>query len=280
MSILIYENNKLGKYDESKNLNNYNFIDFVSDIHCDFYIGFVKNFDELSVELRKNSFGLSNNLVIAGDISNRNKHSLEMLKSLLKRWEKIYIISGNHDHYNPPYQKDRYQEFKKLIEEEKLSNSIIFFDEEIVDICGIKVFGSFMIYDIDDMNVYFDYKYKMNDSKFIKEPLARRLYNKSIKAYNEKAKDADVIVSHIPLATRRIDIERNRMRYGEINYCYFNNSVEIFPDKLYIHGHTHNRDFTISDYGAPFANVSLGYPAEVKTFSPMTIGFHKNKNEK
>ena len=79
-------------------------IDYVSDLHVNHHVPFVKN--QLKWEQRTREWvrKLSQNkeadvLVIAGDFSEFNQQSLWVLETFRESYEFVLFVLGNHDYY-------------------------------------------------------------------------------------------------------------------------------------------------------------------------------------
>lgn len=120
----------------------------ISDIHIDFWIDewkqLFKNLEEVFDNFYKQFMSPSENLIIAGDISNDYFNYVEFVNFISKKYEKVYICFGNHDgcvnghtfgNGNPF--SDTFEKFDAIIEKYKNTNVVILDAIDKVDeICG------------------------------------------------------------------------------------------------------------------------------------------------
>lgn len=101
-------------------------IDYISDIHLDFYVDPRKGLSEkimaqidVFVEALLPKKSTSKILVIAGDLGHYNYQNQHMLKSFRRFYDDVVFILGNHDLYLPTNkQREKYKcsSFKRVIE--------------------------------------------------------------------------------------------------------------------------------------------------------------------
>jgi len=106
-------------------------IDIISDIYLNFYARFnrvkTKAFVEKLIKSKRDK--IFEVLVIAGDIGHYNDDNFYIIELLSKRYEKIFIIWGNHDLYllsTQHREKYNYNSFNRLNEFKVMVKNIIF----------------------------------------------------------------------------------------------------------------------------------------------------------
>lgn len=80
------------------------FFDLISDIHLDFWVKVDSNLRKMEKKIDVFVDSLipsspSNVLVIAGDLGHYNNQNVIMLRSLMRCYESIVMVRGNHDLY-------------------------------------------------------------------------------------------------------------------------------------------------------------------------------------
>lgn len=232
-------------------------IDVVADLHLDFHTstekvkGFVENF------VSEMQYKSKEVIIVGGDISHYNEMSAEFLRQLAKIWKYVLVIPGNHDWYlQDKYYENRYADLIKSLENE--DNIKFLMDKvEIFEYKGIKIAGTMMFYNVNELRDYAMWKSILSDSGFMTREFVISQNNKDVEYYNRVINDVDIFVSHIPIV--------NLDGHATTRNLFLN--VDVNPKKgvLYLSGHTHYPKNSVdvkSDYDA--INVSYGYPNEVK----------------
>lgn len=270
-------------------------IDFISDLHLDFWLPPNKSLNKRKVD---NFFKLilpddfSNTLVIAGDIGHYNKQNISILQYLKEFYENIIVVLGNHDlylisksleqKYNFTY-KERIKEFIELCNE----NNIICLNGQSIEIENKIISGSSLWYDTSKhydmwLNVMNDgiliqdnpynkkYHGYVNDvyGKYFKTTFdTNQYYQKEL----EKMKNieyCDLFVSHIcPIKIPDYFIDKKF--FNKPTNIFYYSGIEI-ENELYrinpknvIFGHTHTI-YSFKENDINFSCNPLGYPDEMK----------------
>lgn len=248
-------------------------IDYISDIHIDFYLD--KNKRKNSEAVRNKIaklFGdtLKNKegdiLVIAGDVAERIKPLAEVLRYFKKYYSNVLFIFGNHDfrlHDILEELTTNFQSINKvrlLKEELKNDEGIIVLHNEIVEINNIKIAGTplwykltnlrYLINDID----YILYKNVDTIDGWVKE--SNKQHRKDMSFYKSLfSQNIDVLITHIPPVT----IPECPYDYSE---SFQTKVKEILPVKHWICGHVHTRG-EFEEKGVKFHCNPLGYEDEI-----------------
>lgn len=258
--------------------------DVISDLHADFYL---KN-GRISLSISDFIHYLlpekpSPVLIIAGDISNDNRTSEDVLRELSKYYSHILIVFGNHDLYienNPKLLKEqtelnqplyRWIELKKALAD---NSKIVFLDGSTFEYEGI-IFGGTggwydLSYSLQKLNVPLytmesAYKSGMNDSKCIPgmKKFNWEFTNKEKDKVDSLIEKVDVMITHVPPTAERISGMYQR---DKLSGCFFFDGEDFLSRttaKVWICGHTHSQ-FDFNHKGVRIINPSLGYPFEAK----------------
>ena len=254
-------------------------LDFISDIHGDFYNLKTQPKIEKFVKDKLKPKD-SSTLVIAGDLGHYNKMDLGVLKELRKYYEHIVLVTGNHDMYlisksqRHKYEnssKARVADMKQLCASE---TGIYYLDGGVIDIDGVTIGGVGYWYDspVDQ------WRNVMNDSRMIMECMPfsiPRPYGSpyvetgfDTKAYYLKEKEklkampkVDVLVTHVcPSKLDPYQMPRQYLNDAN-NIFYENNDTDLVSAKLCIFGHTHDL-YDFEDQGTRYVANPFGYPSE------------------
>lgn len=235
-------------------------IDIVSDLHLDFYYvqntpmkDFVKNY--IKTILNELS-GLSKEiLIVGGDTSHKNFTSEEFLRQTSEIWKYVLVIPGNHDWYLQNKGQDRYAD---LIDSLKDKENVIFLmDEvEVFEYKDVRVAGTFMAYNVNELKDYVMWKSILKDSKFLTREFINERNARDVEYYNNVINHVDVFVSHVPIV--------NLDGRATTENLFLNMDVNPVEDVLYLSGHTHRPKNSIDKpiQGLHAINVSYGYPGE------------------
>lgn len=234
-------------------------IDVVSDLHLEFY--YVQNtpFEEFIANYIKTILnelhGSKEILIVGGDLSHKNSISEEFLRQTSEIWDYVLVIPGNHDWYLQEKGQDRYYELIQSLKDKE--NVIFLMDEvEIFEYKNIRIAGTFMAYNVNDLKDYVMWKSILKDSKFLTREFIIERNSKDVEYYNNVINHVDVFVSHVPIV--------NLDGRATTENLFLNMDVNPIENVLYLSGHTHRPknsvDKPVLNYQA--INVSYGYPGE------------------
>lgn len=122
-------------------------IDYISDLHVDQNVSHYSKVNDESISRFVNELcerKLSDTILIGGDISNDNNHTITTLVNLKKHYENVVFVPGNHDHWiigNCVYSKssERIGELLKFSEDIE-GLSVLYGDT--IEIDGLKIGGT------------------------------------------------------------------------------------------------------------------------------------------
>jgi len=253
-------------------------IDYISDLHLDFWINGDINGKKLDDKIEKfiNMIQPAGGdvLVIAGDLTHYNSQLVSLFKQLKQIYNEIVVTWGNHDLYlisNSMRNKYKYYSLNRLIELKEIcyDAGVTFLDGQTVKIGDVVFGGTGMWYDLPTPSDIDDWKRIMNDSRLIMEKKSlscsfdtQKFYNKE-KAKLEKIK-CDVLISHVPCFKIPDQMMDPLFIGNESNKFYHAPLYELVEStncKIHVAGHTHTSyDF---QYGAVNLKINpLGYPME------------------
>lgn len=264
-------------------------IDYISDLHLDFWIKGSINGDKLNSKIEQFIESIrpagGDMLVLAGDITHYNSQLVPLFTQLKKIYKHIIVTWGNHDLYlisTGMKNKYNYDSLNRLIEMEEICNNlnVIFLDGQTIEIDGIVFGGTGMWYDLPEASDIEDWKRIMNDSRLImqgeNEYSMPYSYGKTLipsfdtqqfyKLEKEKLEnmECDILITHLPCF--KIPDQMMDPRYvGDVaNKFYYAPLFELTEStgcQVHIAGHTHTSyDF---QYGSINLKINpLGYPGE------------------
>lgn len=260
-------------------------IDYISDLHVDFYMDNDQQNIEYFKKSRFHEIFLNKNgevLIIAGDIGHFNDQNIFALKTIkeLYGYKKIFFVLGNHDYYLlsecvvNEYKENSYNrinEMKKLCDE---LEDIHILSGDVIEYKGIKFGGSGLWYDGKylqrfDMTLTKDgindlWKRKIMDANAI---YGINNYDEIFKEEIEKLRQCydkcDVLITHVnpsilPQHTVRKHLLNKLNGFYSFDGEYY---LENTPAKYWIFGHTHT-EIEYEVYGTEVLCNPLGYPQE------------------
>lgn len=236
-------------------------------------------------------------LLLAGDITtaammrphrtdsearNHEKYMKKFKKDVIDNYSSVYMVMGNHDHYNSIFKNTR-NELVQSFNRQGLSK-IHILDNDVVKIDDWTLVGATLWTDFNKADPYtmFTVEKGMNDFRLIgKEDVQDMNYfnktsNRKIDAefilnehniskeyIREVVEDNDKVVvmtHHAPTS-----LSANREHSGNtLDYGYFSDLSDLILDnhsiKYWIHGHTHmSVDYTIGDSQCKILSNQRGY---------------------
>jgi len=246
---------------------------YFSDVHTEFYTK-PNQFEKLNIT------PMAPNLILAGDIGYPTEKMYKLfLEYLSKKFEKIFLISGNHEYYNT--KRTSHSNWMTYVDNEiqttiKNFKNIIYLQNQSYDLenTNITIFGGTFWSKINEHeNVHHlisDYtcipKFTMNTSD--------NLYSKSILSLeheleNKPTRDFIIISHHMP-SYSLVDQRYKHTGYNsafatdiKINDICVENINQI---KVWVYGHTH-----ISNQCGKFYCNPIGYIEEMYRSNPNKI---------
>lgn len=240
-------------------------IDYVSDLHLDFYIepeGNQQNYTAKTCGFLQQLLPVmpAEVLVIAGDLSHFNQQSYDTLQFFSEHYKQVFFVFGNHDYYliskkqRRKYHETSHEREIELIElVASLPNVQVLRDFEVHTYKGVRFAGSTSWYPLETFEQQMYFKQASNDSALIYELNIGELHQQEMKKY-EQMPEVDVLVTHVP----PILLDSHR-KYGS-SACYVNELKDI-KASLCIFGHCHEQH-VYEKAGISFAINALGYPKE------------------
>lgn len=246
--------------------------DYISDLHVNH---FTNNRSKAKQKLAIQQFvseikGLGTNdyLLLAGDYSESNSITIELLKAFALHYKHVYYIIGNHDHYLTSKSHFSKYEGSSLLRvadlylrSSKIGN-VTALDNEIIEIEGKKIAaGMLWYYPQNEQDMAF-YKRGMPDYFYIRIPgeedHLKFLHERSMKWYNSlEGQTIDLMLTHTGPV-----IPPTYMNPHKPN-SLFDVTVPFFASDKWIFGHSHLiGDFELN--GTHFYTNCGGYPRELK----------------
>lgn len=238
-------------------------IDYVSDLHLDFYLH-TGNEQEILAFIN-NELKLDNRgdvIVLAGDISYVNNETILFLEKLSEIYKEVLMVFGNHDYYilenRSHYNKDSKNRVDEIKDYFKNYSHIHILDRNVVEIDGIVFAGWSNWYSLCDKKTLAYWEEVSNDSKYILPSYRNKLTSTFIfekdDFFYDNLGDVDVLISHIP----PIHFPGNPF---EENKLFYNPKSEI-KGKYWICGHQHTVCDTIIGDNCRVLCNPIGYPGE------------------
>lgn len=240
-------------------------IDYISDLHLDFYVEPEGNQENYTAKTRAFLQKLlpetvAEVLVIAGDLSHFNQQSYDTLQFFSEYYKQVFFVFGNHDYYLiSKKQRRKYHETSSARETElleliaSLPNVQVLRDFEVRTYKGIRFAGSTSWYPLETFEQQMYFKQNSNDSALIYGLNIGELHQQEMMIYKQMP-EVDVLVTHVP----PILLDSHR-KYGS-SACYVNELKDI-KASLCIFGHCHEQH-VYEKAGISFAINALGYPKE------------------
>jgi predicted phosphohydrolase len=205
-------------------------------------------------------------LCLAGDIGNPfNKLYEEFLKYVNSKFNKVFIITGNHEYYNNTI----YDANNKICSIVENLNNVVFLNNTTYEYNNYLFVGCTLWTSIKNTD-YYEIISSYNDFTKI-ENMTFKLYNELhikdknfiIETINNNLHQNIIILTHHLPSYKLID--EKYLIYGSLNSCFASNNDDLIkePIKLWIYGHTHTANQScINDI--PLICNPFGYPNENK----------------
>lgn len=257
-------------------------ITYISDTHLEFYD--IDKVLEISNNIKEpidKSDIKDNILVLAGDIGNplhKNNHYKIFLESLSSKFDKIFIICGNHEYYGCENMKDVDDKIHSICKE--ISNAT-FLNNTFEDYLDIRWIGTTLWSEIDLINSIDSYtndllKIKTSKNNNLSPQEYNELHYKSIEFLdkilkNSIDKNCIIISHHLP----SFSLINEKFKNDKLNQWFsgdLDDLIEEYSDriKLWIYGHTHIPSSLILN-NIKFISNPIGYPDENSE-----VDFHKS----
>jgi predicted MPP superfamily phosphohydrolase len=246
-------------------------LQYISDIHLEFL-----HIEEVKSRARK-IIPSASIIVLAGDIGNpfgKNNHYELFIEEMSKKFEKVFIISGNHEYYHNNI--NNVEEKIKMITSKY--NNVTYLQNSYEDYNNVRWIGSTLWSQLDNPTKF------INDVSTIHNMTVDRynmLHTTAVKSIQENIKFSElqciVITHHMP-SYQLID-----MKYYDENYnmwfaSHLDNMMKEYQNKIlgWFYGHTHTVNNTIINGVMTLCNP-VGYKGEnYKIDYNMIINLKKN----
>lgn len=272
-------------------------IDFISDIHIDFYVSINSPVDQQAKVIKKFVETLlppipAKYIIVAGDIGHFDKQNLVFMSRLSKIYDKVFYTYGNHDLYliyeteKELNNRDSMNRTKFLSDETKKFGNVFFLDGDVVQVDD-KFFGGFPVWYDGTYGKYFHglmdfvldriWKSCINDHRYIflngknvgLMRIIESLFVEQYKRLLDNVEQCDLIFSHVPPSWSHI-----KPPYQDPTSSFFcfdgQKAIEKCSGKSWIFGHTHvELDYVLGD--CHFLCNPLGYPLERKNIKIKSI---------
>lgn len=231
-------------------------IDYFSDLHINHWLKDNRIEPEIIQYFINQLEGVGKGelLLYAGDFSEYNEDTIDVLKTLSALYDQVFFVLGNHDYYTSSIGSlDRVNLLKEGIR--SISN-VKLLDRDVVEHEGLTIAGFTNWY-----SIHFPYMgsyHEVADSVYLRSEaedlLVNQLHEKDLAFYKSlKEKDVDLVLTHYPPM---------QPPYSPHSFhpC-FTNELPFIIGKHWIFGHQHLQGtFTFGD--THFYSNDMGYPYE------------------
>lgn len=240
-------------------------IDYISDLHLDFYL---KKTGHLEIDRSRTEKFLEQLLpetigdvvIIAGDLSHENTQSFDSLNYFSQLYKQVFFVWGNHDYYlisNSKSDKYRHNSTRRLAEllqmMDGLTNVQLLENYEAHLVDGIRFAGATNWYPLERAEDVAFFKERSNDSRLIKGFNIKQAHDKETYLYDQLL-EVDVLITHVP----PLFIDSHE-KEGNTS-CYLNKLDDVSA-KVCVFGHCHERN-SYREQGVSYYVNALGYPDE------------------
>lgn len=216
------------------------FLQYVSDLHLEYA-------DKIPNIVAKQKY-----LALLGDIGNpRTKKYQNFLKDTSSKFDKIFLISGNHEYWNLHEHEIKLNKNEIdciIYETVSKYNNIIYLNNATVNIDNVQIVGSTLWSNIPQDKLE-DAKYRMgdcnniynNNEKIIPEQI-NELHNECVnyieKIVNENNDKKVVVLSHHCPSYQYLT---EKYKHSNINYAFASNLDYLIKEPIcaWLSGHTH-----------------------------------------
>jgi predicted MPP superfamily phosphohydrolase len=231
-------------------------IQYISDIHLEFL-----HIEEVKSRIRK-IIPIAPIIILAGDIGNpfgKNNHYELFIEEMSKKFEKVFLISGNHEYYHNDI--NNVEERIKLITS-KYSN-VSYLQNSYEDYNNIRWIGSTLWSHLESPTKF------INDVSTIHNMTVDKyntLHNTAVESIGEMIKGSElqciVITHHMP-SYQLIDKKYYDDNYNMWFACHLDYMMEEHQNKIlgWFYGHTHTVNNTIINGVVTLCNP-IGYKGE------------------
>jgi len=211
---------------------------------------------ELDLHLPENTLvTVKRNLILAGDIGNPNSSLyFKFLEDLSHKFDRVFVIAGNHEHYNTELPDDQRYSFLRCIKTEEIPSALLqenlfnvfFLENQSMIMDDFMIIGSTLwsnipdharIYvrrDINDYNLIDEFTIDKNNALHAKS--VRYIDSTLRDAIDKNIKTRIVISHHAPLMTGTSDPMYN----GLTNHAFATDLSDLIEKATHwIYGHTH-----------------------------------------
>lgn len=246
-------------------------IQYISDIHLEFL-----HIEEVKSIIRK-IIPTAPIMVLAGDIGNpfgKNNHYELFIEEMSKKFEKVFIISGNHEYYHNNI--DMVEERIKTVVSKYMN--VTYLQNSYEDYNNIRWIGSTLWSQLDNPKKFINDVSTIQHMTVDKYNMMHNIAVKSIEMNLENSELQCIVITHHMPSYQLISKEYYDDNYNMWFASHMDNIIEQNKDKLlgWIYGHTHQPNDSMI-YGVKMICNPVGYKGENKKVNyNMIINLKKN----
>jgi predicted phosphohydrolase len=262
---------------------------FVSDTHHELMKE--KASRELNIVPTASSSNVKNYLALCGDIGNPfNANYVEFIQRHSERFERVFIVAGNHEYYSNQKQRTMIETDAKITEVASQFPNVTFLQQSSFQVEDTLFMGCTLWTAVDEqsegsMNDY-NRIYVDSDAEAAKfiyyntNPIIGKTKKKYVRAGRKLLKYRDILQLHeemkewldqtinTPVIQKMIVLTHHApsakmLKLGVANNCYASECDDLFkpPVVCWISGHTHEC-ISVEINGIPSMSNCFGYPGQ------------------
>lgn len=197
-----------------------------SDIHMEF----LQPVDQW--ELFK-KFPKADGIIIAGDLTSK-KYLIDNLKYLCDKYQHVFFVTGNHEHYNSSF-----SEIENILSKIRESNFHWLNDSTCI-IDGTNFLGGTLWFPDNPLNQL--YERQLSDFSYIRD-FRKEVYGKNkktIDVFNKQIDENSIVITHHLPSYRSVNEKYRGDQLNRFFVCDMENLILEKQPKYLIHGHCHD----------------------------------------
>jgi predicted MPP superfamily phosphohydrolase len=232
-------------------------IQYISDIHLEYL-----HIEEVKSIIRKIT-PVAPILTLAGDLGNpfaSNAHYQLFIKEMSNKFEKIFIITGNHEYYGGHTIEDVDMKIQEIV---KGFPNITFLHNTYEDYMGIRWIGTTLWSQLDNPTKNINDMYRIKDFNVVRYNALHSKAVESLKNMLEEASIPCIVMTHHMPSYSLIEAMYWDNNYNMWFASHMDNIVEQYKEKIkcWIYGHTHMANTSMMNNVMMLCNP-IGYKGE------------------
>ena len=210
-------------------------IQYISDIHLEFL-----HIEEVKSIVRK-IIPVAPTLIIAGDLGNpfaSNSHYKLFLEEMSRKFEKVFVIAGNHEYYGGKSIEEVEMKIQEIVED--LPNTT-YLQNSYEEYMGVRWIGTTLWSQLDNPTKNINDMYRIKGMDMERYNMLHREAKERLSVMLEESTIPCIVTTHHMPSYSLIDKNYDDPHYNMWFASHMDNMIDMYKERIkcWVYGHTH-----------------------------------------